>query len=159
MPTLSKGCRRTLIIAVASPVGLLVLLLIFGLFGSTEGTKQAAQPVEQASDEPLPWTEVPLTDVQMTEGRRALCDAVRDEWDDVQAGTQAKDKFPLILAVQSFSGDGGETVADAAVRKAFADYLGFKWKESDCPDGALPDGAIDTALVKITNWWYPDVKY
>jgi hypothetical protein len=55
-----------------------------------------------AKDAPLPWTQVHLTPEQEMEGRRALCHAVREEWPDVEAGTQGKDKFPLILAFNPF---------------------------------------------------------
>jgi hypothetical protein len=92
-------------------------------------------------------------------------------WPDVEAGTQGKDKFPLIFAVQSFSpGGAGNKIADAAVRTAFAEYLRYEWNESACPESAhqqatgepdepLPKDAIDIALVKTDKWWYPDVPY
>src|ERR1700730_17640839 len=104
------------------------------------------------------------------EGRRALCDAVREEWPDVEAGTQGKDKFRLILAIQSFSLGGADTkIADAAVRTAFAEYLRNEWDESACPESAhqqatgepdepLSKDAINVALVKTDHWWYPDTR-
>jgi hypothetical protein len=132
----------------------------------------AATTASTSSDNsPQPWTLVQLTPEQKIEGRRALCDAVREVWPDVEAGTQGKDKFPLILAVQSFSPPGSDNkVADASVRTAFAEYLRYEWNESACPESAhqqatgeidepLPKDAIDIALVKTDKWWYPDVPY
>lgn len=113
-----------------------------------------------ANESPPAWAQVQLTPEQKMEGRRALCDAVREVWPDVEAGTQGKDKFPLILAIQSFSLEGADNaIADAAVRTAFAEYLRYEWNESACPKSAhqqatgepdepLPKDAINIALVK-----------
>lgn len=167
--------RKILLAGTAGAFALFVLTIIMVALLPPDSAKDSSpgpsptvnSPADKA---PSPWTQVHLTPEQKMEGRRALCDAVREEWPDVEAGTQGKDKFPLILAIQSFSLEGADNkIADAAVRTAFADYLGYEWDESACPESAhqqatgeldepLPKGAINIALVKTARWWYPDTR-
>jgi hypothetical protein len=118
----------------------------------------ATDTTDDTANTPPAWARVALTPEQAIEGRRTLCDAVRDVLPDIDAGTQGRDVFPLLSAIQSAKLSMGpdddpyapvpyDQLADAEVRQAWMGYLMYRWKETDCPCGPLPDGVIDPTSI------------
>lgn len=87
------------------------------------------------------------------EGRRALCQAVRDSLPDFKAGKLHKHRV-VHLARSTFRGD--HEMADQAVDQALVDYARGTWSEAQCPEepghGPMSKGTIDAVVNRKQDW-------